>query len=81
MLTAELRAALAEHKAALLALLDAARVEHKPALPDVPGAPDPERLHIPLSLDEAPSEWLARRGLRIAGGDPATGTLFVVACE
>ncbi len=58
-LTAELRAALAEHKPALLALLS------------------PQRMRIPLTLEESPSEWLARRGLRIVGGDPATGTLFV----
>lgn len=67
-LTDELRAALAEHKAALLDLLS-------------PRDPDPERLRIPLTLNEPPSEWLAKRGLGIVGGDPATGTLFVARCE
>jgi hypothetical protein len=64
-LTAELRAALAEHKLALLGLLNGRR------------DPGPQRMRIPLSLDESPSEWLAKRGLHIVGGDLATGTLFV----
>jgi hypothetical protein len=75
-LTAELRAALAEHKAALLAHLagDAAPTPAPPAI-----------LHrIPLDIDCTPSEWLAARGLRVVGGTSHFGgarrpVLFVVA--
>jgi hypothetical protein len=76
-LTAELRAALAEQKAALLDLLSlVSRSESRPDRIE-PHGPDPQPVCIPLRLDEPPSEWLAKRGLRIVGGDPATGTLFV----
>jgi hypothetical protein len=71
-LTAELRAALTEHKRALLDLLS-----RSPRSPGERHDPDPQPVRIPLNLYEPPSEWLAKRGLRIVGGDPATGTLFV----
>jgi len=58
-ITSELRERLAEWKPALLDYLGrAAR------------GTEPETLRIPLSLDFAPSEWLAERGLRIDGGTP-----------
>jgi hypothetical protein len=82
-LTAELRAALVEHKVALLDLLGQvgpAADTHRPISAAMLG-PDERRMRIPLSLEEPPSEWLAKRGLRIAGGDPATGTLFVAKVE
>ena len=83
-LTDELRAALAEHKRALLDLLSRPSrgvrrlggTERRLSSTE-PHDPDPQLAHIPLSLDESPSEWLAKRGLCIVGGDPATGTLFV----
>jgi len=63
----DLRAALTAHKPALLDFLRRLswRIDQ-----------DAEPLRIPLSLDQAPSEWLAERGLRIVGGDH-NGTLYV----
>jgi len=72
-LTPGLRAALAEHKAAILARLRATSwcID-----------PDWVPCRIPLSLDKPPSLWLAERGLRIVDGtaDGPNGepTLFVV---
>jgi hypothetical protein len=63
-LTPELRAALAEHKAALLAHL-ASSAEPAPALPEI--------LRVPLEPGSSPSEWLAARGLKIVGGTPNFG--------
>jgi hypothetical protein len=59
-LTPELRAALAEHKALLLQQL---------SLPGWSTDLSCQLLRIPLSLDQPPSAWLAERGLRIVGGD------------
>ncbi len=68
----DLRAGLAEHKAELLDYLR--RLSWR-------SDPNAQPLHIPLSWDFTPSEYLAERGLRIVGGDPTTGTLYVADLE
>ena len=70
-ITDDLRAALAEHKAAIMDLLSRPRWRSDP---------DAEPLRIPLTVDQPPSEWLAERGLRIVDGDH-NGTLYVAGQE
>lgn len=71
-LTPDLRGALTERKAEIINFLSRPRWYIDPTW---------QAHRIPLSLDKPPSEWLAECGLRIVGGDPATGALYVADME
>lgn len=83
-LTDDLRAALKEHKAGLLAQLKGDRVPSKPSVPsgsemnpqsDAPGTTGEvlgERIRIPLDA-LVYGDWLAQHKLKIVGGTPDLG--------